>query len=547
MEIEDLNCIDLLEGSEESPCGRDITADLRPMVNPDTANWPEPKPITGELRPVPIFDAEILLPDVFRPWIVDEAERMPCPIDFLGAALVVGLSSVIGAKCAMRPKENDPWAIIANLWGGMIGDPSAMKTPASGVAFKPMDRLIKTASEGHQAAMAEFHTEQFMRDTERECLQRRYKAAARSGDSIEVAKLALELHAFEVCAPPEPILKRYKTNDTTVEKLGELLRDNPAGILVIRDELTGLISSWEKEGREGDRTFFLEAWNGNQSYDTDRIGRGHISIPNICVAIFGGMQPDKLVAYLEQAAHSLQNDGMLQRFQVLVYPDARSWEWRDRCPDRKAREAACSVFSALADFDPLEWGAAPPSEDDKFPFFNFDQAAQDVFIAWSTDLHTRRLPAEDQPLLVQHLAKFDKLFPALALIFHLVNCAAADHGGPVTLDCAVRAAAWCDYLEAHARRCFGLLKDAGLRAAQALSTKIKNGNLSDGFTLRDVRRHQWRSLTSDDVIGAALDWLEDENWVRSESTGGTGPGTGRRTLRYRLHPSIQGVQVAQPE
>ena len=28
-------------------------------------------------------------------------------------------------------------------------------------------------------------------------------------------------------APEAPTLRRYKTNDSTVEKLGELLRDNP--------------------------------------------------------------------------------------------------------------------------------------------------------------------------------------------------------------------------------------------------------------------------------------------------------------------------------
>ena len=63
--------------------------------------------------------------------------------------------------------------------------------------------------------------------------------------------------------------------------------------------------------------------------------------------------------------------------------------------------------------------------------------------------------------------------------------------------------------------------------------------LDDGFTLRDVRRNQWRSLTTDDAIQAALDWLEDEDWLRSEATGGTGPGSGRRTLRYSIHPAIK--------
>jgi hypothetical protein len=120
------------------------------------------------------------------------------------------------------------------------------------------------------------------------------------------------------------------------------------------------------------------------------------------------------------------------------------------------------------------------------------------------------MPNEDEPIIRQHLAKFDKLFPAMALVFHLVDCAAHGVCGPVTKDAALRAAAWCEYLEAHARRCYGLLKDDGLRAAQALAVKLERGALEDGFTLRDVRRNQWRSLTTDEAMEVALDWLEDD-------------------------------------
>jgi hypothetical protein len=109
----------------------------------------------------------------------------------------------------------------------------------------------------------------------------------------------------------------------------------------------------------------------------------------------------------------------------------------------------------------------------------------------------------------------------------------------------VRAAAWCEYLEAHARRCYGLLKDDGLRSAQALAAKLKRASLQDGFTLRDVRRNQWRNLTADDAIQAALDWLEDEHWLQSEPTGGSGPGSGRRTLRYHINPLVKVQNVEQ--
>lgn len=335
---------------------------------------------------------------------------------------------------------------MPNIWGGVVGDPSAKKTPAWSAALNPLDRLITRAHQEHEAAQAEYETKKVVFDARTSAIEGRIKEAAKKPGKGDPVSIAEELSTLQEHAPDEPTPRRYKSNDTTVEKLGELLRDNPTGLLVLRDELVGLIASWEREGHEADRAFFLESWNGNQSFDTDRIKRGHISIPNLCVSLFGGLQPDKLTGYLEQAAHGFANDGMLQRFQVLVYPDAQPWEWRDRAPDSAARDAAVRVFEALADFDPAAWGASPCDDFAKFPHFRFDEDAQAVFVAWSLDLHRGRMPNEDEPLIVQLLAKYDKLFPALALIFHLVDCASAAVRGPVTKDAALRAAAWCEFL-----------------------------------------------------------------------------------------------------
>lgn len=500
--------------------------------------WPEPKPIQAPLHPVPAFDGETLLPEALRGWVLDEADRMQCPPDFVAAGALTALGAIIGARCAIKPKARDSWLIVPNLWGGIVGLPSAKKSPAIGAALKPLDRLIARAMEAHQADREAFEAERTVFEAMKDAIEARIKASAKAkdGKGENLDNLARELQGHRQQAPAAPVLRRYKSNDTTVEKLGELLRENPSGLLVMRDELVGLLASWDREGREGERAFYLEAWNGNASFDTDRIGRGSIFIPNLCVSIFGGIQPDKLVGYLEQAAHALANDGMLQRFQVLVYPDHSVWEWRDRVPAKEARDRAFAVFDALAEFDPEGWGAAPADDFAKFPNFRFDEAAQEIFIEWSTELHRTKLPGEDHPMIAQHLAKFDKLFPALALILHLVDCAATGQRGPVKVESALRAAAWCDYLEAHARRCYGLLADDGLRAAQALADKLRQGRLQDGFTARDVRRNQWRSLTTDEAVQAALDWLEDEGWLRAEEVGGSGPGTGRRTWRYSINP-----------
>jgi len=206
-------------------------------------------------------------------------------------------------------------------------------------------------------------------------------------------------------------------------------------------------------------------------------------------------------------------------------------------PDKQARNRVFAVFEALARFDAAAWGASPADDFAKFPYFSFGQAAQEIFIEWSVDLHQVRLPAEDHSIIAQHLTKFDKLFPALALILHLVECAATGGRGPVSAEAALRAAAWCDYLESHARRCYGLLMDDGFRAALALADKVRQSKLPDGFTARDVRRNQWRSLTTDESVDAAIGWLEDEGWLRATQTTGTGPG--RRTIRFFINPKIQ--------
>jgi hypothetical protein len=506
------------------------------VAGQDPAAWPAPNPIQANLHPVPAFDAETLLPESLRHWVMDEADRMPSPPDYIATAAMVSVGAVVGTRCAIKPKSRDDWQVIPNIWGGVVGNPAAKKTPSITAALKPLDRLIARAIKGHCEETETFQAEKVIFEAKQEAIESRIKSAAKK-DNGKLDAIAKELQDHRQQAPQAHTLRRYKTNDTTAEKLGELLRENPTGLLVLRDELVGLIASWEREGREGERAFYLEAWNGNGSFDTDRIGRGSIFIPNLCVSIFGGIQPDKLIGYLEQATNALANDGMLQRFQVLVYPDHRAWEWRDCIPVKQVREVVFSVFEELTDFDPVSWGASPADDFAKFPYFRFDDAAQKIFIEWSTDLHRTRLPTEDNPIIAQHLAKYDKLFPALALILHLVECAATGQRGQVTAQAALRAAAWCDYLEAHARRCYGLLADDGLRAAQALAHHVKNGKLENRFTARDVRRHQWRSLTTDKAVQAALDWLEDEGWLRAEEVL---PGTqgGRPTTTYTINPKL---------
>ena len=67
------------------------------------------------------------------------------------------------------------------------------------------------------------------------------KAAGGKGDRLKMAAAIADLQDLQ--APEEPKERRFKSNDSTVEKLGDLLVHNPQGMLVYRDELIGLLAS----------------------------------------------------------------------------------------------------------------------------------------------------------------------------------------------------------------------------------------------------------------------------------------------------------------
>jgi hypothetical protein len=100
---------------------------------------------------------------------------------------------------------------------------------------------------------------------------------------------------------------------------------------------------------------------------------------------------------------------------------------------------------------------------------------------------------------------------------------------------AVRAAAWCGYLETHAKRLYASAENPAMESARALLSRIRKGDVQDGDTMRAVYRKQWSQLSSSEVVAAAA-VLEDYGWLRVEEA-----ETGGRPTRYlRLHPRLKG-------
>ena len=499
-------------------------------IKPESFTWPAPTEIKTDLPAAPDFDAKALLPATLADFVLDEADRMPCSPDYVAAALIVCLGSVIGAKCGIKPKRRDDWVVTPNLFGGVVGEPSSKKSPALGTVTRFLDRLEAKESEKLADAQKIFEAEKAAFEAHQSAIKSKMKAAAGGkGDGLKMNCAIEDLQGLE--PPEEPHMRRFKSNDSTVQKLGDLLVHNPQGMLVFRDELIGLLASWEKDGCEADKAFYLEAWNGTGSFSIDRIGRGSLHIKNLCVSVFGGIQPELLERYLAGISNSLDNDGRIQRFQVLVYPNAVPWQWRDRYPVHGVREAVRDLFDRLAVFDPLQDGAAPPDDFVKLPHFFFDDEAQELFVEWCSELNLVHIANEQNPMMKQHLGKFEKLFCAIALILHLAEGSI----GPVKVHSALRAAAWCEYLGGHARRVYGLIEASKVSTAKMISRRLAERKLVDQFTVRDVVRKQWAGATTTLQAEAALGILEDNYHIQSTEAFNI---TGRPTTRYNINPQI---------
>lgn len=492
--------------------------------------WQTPQSIKIDLPPVLRLTPE-MIPEPLRDWLTDVACRMKCPLDYVASAAVVMLSALIGTRLSIKPKNREDWTVVPNLWGAVIGGPSTMKTPAIAEILRPLNRLVLAARAAFDDAIAEY---------ERELIEYEAQKKAYSAQAQDKHKGKATDNPVSYPEVPKKLKeRRYMVNDATVEKLADLLNENPTGLLQMRDELTGQLASWDKSGHEQDRAFFLEAWNGNGGMTIDRIARGTMHVQSLCVSLFGGIQPAKLLPYL-QAATGYENDGFVQRLQVAVFPDPTPWEYVDEYPNKAARDRAFALIQKIADadFSPIGYDAG---EYDAYPYTRFDPNAQEIFKQWLIDWQMNVLPKETG-LLEEHFTKYRSLLPSLALIFHVVNCADTPRSAAydkhfVSAEAAAMAVQWCEYLMSHARRIYGLLETAPIESAKELLRHLKRADLKNGFTIRDVYRKGWTHLKTPEQAEAAVGELLIRHYLQEVLP----PAnlTGRTPLPYYLiHPQI---------
>lgn len=453
---------------------------LMPAVTPK----PQPLPDLPPVMPLP-FEA---LPPRIRDFVADTAERMQCPPDFVAVSALCALSAVVGNKIRVRPKANDDWEIVPNLWGAIIGRPSAMKSPSMKAALEPLHSLETSYRDEFEGEQEGYRAELELSEIAAKAAKDAAKKAHKAGNE----DLALQTLRDGMKQPDQPTRKRLVVNDTTMEKLADLMNENPAGLLLERDELAGWLARMSRDDAKAERAFYLECFDGNGSFTVDRIGRGTIDVHSTTLAIVGGIQPSKIAPLIRGAITGSEDDGLIQRFQLTVWPDVgTAWEYRDRQRSESAHEGYRALFMELAD---IERHSEP---------MTFSDDAREHFIQWYTETQLEARSGDLHPAIESHLVKLPKAATAIAAIYELCG----NRGETIGAEATAMALDFMDYLRSHSERFYSIATQGGVEGARLILRR--RDQITELFKPRDIQRKGWAGLTTKEDVAAALEVLED--------------------------------------
>jgi len=349
------------------------------------------------VRPYQPFPVDAL-PNPVREFVQEAAEAIVCDHSYVALPLFSALAAAIGNTCRIKLKRS--WTEPAVLWTAIVGESGTIKGPALDHALRPVREMQEVAIVEYSSATDAF--EQKCQDYERDLAEWKHK---KQGEPPK--------------KPPKPTLGRFIVSDCTVEALAPILRDNPRGVLMARDELSAWLAGFNqyKGGKGSDVANWLEM-HGARSIIIDRKKEPDrfIYVPRAAVSITGSIQPATLASAL---GRQYFENGLAARL-LLAMPVPPPKEWTEAEIDPAMERTINHLFSGLFGIDlamnskgqpsPCVIGLSADGKEAWVDFYNAHAREQanltgDLAAAWS---------------------KLECYAARLALVIHLVRWAAGD-------------------------------------------------------------------------------------------------------------------------
>ncbi|WP_167631048.1 DUF3987 domain-containing protein [Mariprofundus ferrooxydans] len=459
-----------------------------------------------------------MLPPVISDWIQRIAETYSCQRCVPACLFMTALSGVVGSRIGIRPYRQLSLLIYPNFWGGVVGDPGTGKTPIMNATMAPFDVWNRRISDSRKSEKA-------AREAELDAISAEVAALKSDlGDATDADKTTIKGQLEELYIRRDSVPKKGRygiVQDCTAEAMAELMRDNPGGIVNIRDEIAGFLRPLDNESAGGARSFMIEAQNGGRPFTQHRIKRGDVEIPSVTLTLIGGIQPAKLASYIADAisADSDRNDGLVQRLQMVPCPASLPFIVND-----SNDEPPQDVISRILEID----DALPHQVDEQGQWkpllINVNEGAHDAWAAWVQTWMDEVVSVESQTHIKGHLSKFRTLMPSLALLFALLDARDTVTAGDMDL-----AGRWCDYMQQHARRMYSLGQSGGT-PVDVFIEKIKAGKITDGMAVGEITHAKILGRATTKVLPGVITTLTKAGWIQII------PGSRKKIIR--INPLI---------
>jgi len=443
-----------LDAGSQTP--RQPTAEIpRTTVNgapivpaaPKPEPWEPPVPLSTVPRPDP-FPTDVL-PTALAAYVHELAWAINVPEDFVGVCLLACASGSVGVTRRLLVKRG--YRPSACVYAAFVARPGAAKSAVLRAVSRPL----------HQAE------EDYRKDH----------------------RHALEIWNTNGCQGERPKLRRVLSGGGTVEGIARRLADQPRGLALVADELSGLaagLNQYKAAGKGNDRQFFLSAWD-HTPYSVERVEESRsLFLPHPYLAVCGGIQPDvidQLRGDRVPGGPLPPDDGFLDRF-LIAYPEqpAEAGEdWRD------VSEAAEAAWANAAR-ELLALQTLPGGKPVVVPLGLDGRRAYQEF----TFRHAAEVNAEEFPdALRGPWSKLKGYCLRLSLLLHLLDAASDGLDAAEVDGCQVaRAERLVTYFKSHFRRMMAhtIVDPTVANATYVLRWLIKRAVPGGTVRFRDVYR-----------------------------------------------------------
>jgi hypothetical protein len=233
-----------------------------------------------------------IFPNELNGFIHKLAESCQVPPILSACCTLPIIGSAIGNALRISPRYD--WSEPPFIWLITVALSGDGKSPVINKLMEPINKLQQDAYKKYKDELRKYEKDMRM---------------AKKNKDIDM--------------PEEPKLRQYHVTDFTTEVLVDIFHDDPHGILIYRDELSGLFLGMNqyKGGKGNDKQQFLELYNC-KSMKVDRKNKVTCA-EHSGASIIGGVQPRVMVDLFQENSF---NDGLVPRF-LTIHVDSMCKEF----------------------------------------------------------------------------------------------------------------------------------------------------------------------------------------------------------------------------